>query len=113
IINQKQTLAFGYEYEKDPLAAPFPVLTGNLAGTFLPGNPTTTNKWNQAAAVKLTTILNATMVNEAHIAYQFNGVYDTTLSPFTNTQVGIKSLEPGKDNIEDFTIGSGQAGFNF
>jgi len=113
IINQKQTLAFRYQYEKDPLAAPFPVLNANLAGNFLPGNPTTTDKWNHAAAVKLTTILNATMVNEAHLAFQLNGVYDTTLSPFTNTQVGIKSLEPGKDNIEDFTIGSGQAGFNF
>jgi Carboxypeptidase regulatory-like domain/TonB dependent receptor len=113
IINQKHTLAVRYQYEKDPLSAPFPVLNANLAGNFLPGNPTTTDKWNHAAAVKLTTILNATMVNEAHIAYQFNGVYDTTNTPFTNSQVGIKSLEPGKDNISDFTIGSGQSGFNF
>ena len=113
VMSTKNTIAARYQYEKDPLYAPFPVLNANLAGNFLPGNPTTTDKWNHAAAVKLTTILSATMVNEAHGAFQFNGVYDTTNSPFTNSQVGIKSLEPGKDNIEDFTIGSGQAGFNF
>ncbi len=113
ILSQKHTLAFRYQYEKDPLYAPFAVLNANLAGNFLPGNPTTTDKWNHAAAAKLTTILNATMVNEAHAAFQFNGVYDTTNSPFTNSQVGIKSLEPGLDAISDFTIGSGQAGFNF
>ena len=113
IVNSKHTLAFRYQYEKDPLYAPFAVLNANLAGNFLPGNPTTTDKWNHAAAVKLTTILSATMVNEAHGAFQLNGVFDTTNSPFTNSQVGIKSLEPGLDAISDFTVGSGQAGFNF
>lgn len=113
VISQKHTLALRYQYEKDPLRAPFPVLNANLAGSFLPGHPTTTDKWNHAAAAKLTTILSPSLVNEAHIAYQFNGVHDTTNTPFTNTQVGITSLEPGKDVLSNFTIGSGQAGFAF
>ena len=113
VINTKHTLAIRYQYEKDPLAAPFPVLNANLAGNFLPGNPTTTDKWNHAAALKLTTILRANMVNEGHVAYQYNGVNDTTNSPFTNTQVGIASLEPPLDKLTNFTIGNNQAGFAF
>jgi len=113
VISQKHTLALRYQYEKDPLYAPFPVLNANLAGSFLPGHPTTTDKWNHASAAKLTSILTPSLVNEAHLAYQFNGVHDTTNTPFTNTQVGITSLEPGKDRLSNFTIGSGQAGFAF
>jgi len=112
-ISQNNVLAVRYQYEKDPLYAPFPVLNANLAGSYLPGNPTNTAKWNHAAAVKLTTIVNPTVVNEAHIAYQFNGVNDTTNTPFTNTQVGIASLDPSLPVLTDFTIGSGQAGFSF
>ena len=113
VINEKNTLAIRYQYEKDPLNAPFPVLNANLAGSYLPGSPVVTTKWNHAAAVKLTTILTPAIVNEAHVAYQFNGVIDTTNTPFTNTQVGITSLEPGLNKLSDFTIGSGQAGFSF
>ena len=113
VINEKNTLAIRYQYEKDPLNAPFPVLNANLAGSYVPGSPVVTTKWNHAAAVKLTTILTPTIVNEAHVAYQFNGVIDATNTPFTNTQVGITSLEPGLNTLSDFTIGSGQSGFSF
>lgn len=113
VINEKNTLAIRYQYEKDPLNAPFPVLNANLAGSYLPGNPVVTTKWNHEAAVKLTTILTPSIVNEVHVAYQYNGVNDTTNTPFTNTQVGITSLEPGLNVLSDFTIGSGQSGFSF
>ncbi len=113
VINEKNTLSVRYQYEKDPLHAPFPVLNANLAGSYLPGNPVVTTKWNHAAAIKLTSILTPAVVNEAHVAYQFNGVIDTANTPFTNTQVGITSLEPALNVLSDFTIGSGQAGFSF
>jgi hypothetical protein len=113
VINTKNTLAIRYQYERDPLDAPFPVLNANLAGSYLPGFPVVTTKWNHAAMVKLTTILTPTLVNEAHIAYQFNGVIDTINTPFTNTQVGVTPFNSLLPVLSDYTIGSGQAGFSF
>ncbi len=113
VINEKNTLALRYQYERDPLQAPFPVLNANLAGSYLPGFPVVTTKWNHAAMVKLTTILTPTLVNEAHVAYQFNGVIDTINTPFTNTQVGITPFDSRLPVLSDITIGSGQAGFSF
>jgi hypothetical protein len=113
VINSANTLALRYQYERDPLQAPFPVLNANLAGSYLPGNPVVTTKWNHAGMVKLTTILSPNLVNEAHVAYQFNGVIDTTQTPFTDTQVGVTPFDARLPVLSDFTIGSGQAGFSF
>ena len=64
LINSNNTLALRYQYEKDPLLAPFPVLNANLAGNYLPGNPIATTKFNHAAMAKFTSILTPHLVNE-------------------------------------------------
>lgn len=113
-INAQNTLSGRYQYERDPLQAPFPVLNANLAGNFLPGNPITTIKWNHAAMLKLTSLVSSNFVNEVHAAYQRNNVEDTIGSPFKNSQVGIADLQPGTDYLSFITIGSGTAGlFSF
>ena len=94
-INNANTLSIRYEYEADPISAPFPVLNANLPGVFLPGSPVTTDKSNQSAVVRLTTIITPNLVNEAHIAYQRYVVLNSVGTPFTNSQVGIKDLSPG------------------
>ena len=113
VINTAHTLSGRYQYEQDPLLAPFPVLNANLAGNYLPGNPITTTKWNHAALLKLTSVLNPHVVNEFHVAYQRYDVLNSIGTPFTNSQVGIRDLEPAIDTLSFFTIGSGRDGFSF
>ena len=79
------------------MLAPFPVLNANLAGNYMPGNPITTTKWNHAALLKLTSVLNPHVVNEFHVAYQRYDVLNSIGTPFTNSQVGIRNLEPAID----------------
>ena len=113
VMNSKHTLSGRYQYEQDPLLAPFPVLNANLAGNYLPGNPVTTTKWNHAALLRLTSILTPNVVNELHAAYQRYDVLDTIGTPFTNSSVGIQNLDPAVDTLSFFTIGSGRDGFSF
>ena len=49
----------------------------------------TTDKSDQSAVMRLTSIITPNLVNEAHMAYQRYVVFDTSSSPFTNPQVGI------------------------
>jgi hypothetical protein len=113
LIDSKNTLVGRYQYEQDPLQAPFPVLNANLAGNYLPGNPITTTKWNHYSLLKLTTILTPNLVNEAHVAWQRYDALDTIGTPFTNSGVGIQSLDPAVDTLSFFTIGSMSNGFSF
>ena len=94
-INNANTFSIRYEYEADPIDAPCPVLNANLPGAFLPGSPVTTDKSNQSALVRLTTIITPNLVNEAHIAYQRYVVLNGVQTPFTNSQVGVTNLSPG------------------
>jgi hypothetical protein len=103
-INTANTLSIRYEYEADPISAPFPVLNANLPGAFLPGSPVTTDKSNQSAVIRLTSIITPNFVNEAHMAYQRYVVKNAVLTPFTNSQVGVKDLSPGLDTLSYFNI---------
>lgn len=103
-INNANTLSTRYEYEADPISAPFPVLNANLPGAFLPGSPVTTDKSNQSAVIRLTTIITPNLVNEAHVAYQRYVVRNAVLTPFTNSQVGVSDLSPGVDTLSYFNI---------
>ena len=95
-----------YEYEKDPLNAPFPVQNATQQGNFVPGNPIVTVKINQSATLKLTSIITSNLVNEVHVAYQRYPINNTINNPFTNSQVGITDLRPGIDILSGITIGS-------
>jgi hypothetical protein len=114
VVNSKNTVSGRYQYERDPLQAPFPVLNANLAGNFLPGSPVTTIKWNHAVILKVTSIVTNNFVNEFHAAYQRDNVIDSIGTPFKNSQVGIQDLQAGTDYLSFITIGSGSAGlFSF
>src|SRR3989449_117169 len=105
LINSQHSLAMRYQYEKDPLLAPFPVQNALQQGNFVPGNPIRTIKSNQSALVRLTSIVSANLVNEVHAAYQRYPVINDILTPFKNSQVGITDLRAGVDYLSGITIG--------
>ncbi len=113
VISSKHVLAGRYQYERDPLQAPFPVLNANLAGNYLPGFPISTTKGNHASLLKLTSILSANLVNEAHMAFQRYDVINSIGTSLTDSQVGIRRLDPNVDVLSFFTIGSNRDGFQF
>ncbi len=106
----KHTVSGRYQYERDPLNAPFPVLNANLYGNFLPGNPVSTIKWNHSTILKVTSVLSNNLVNEWHAAYQRNNVLDTIGTPFKNSQVGIVDLQPGTDYLSMLGVGTNCVG---
>ena len=106
LINSKHTLAGRYQYERDPLQAPFPVQNALQQGNFVPGNPIITIKSNHSALLRLTSILSSNFVNEVHGAYQRYPIKNDILTPFRNSQVGITDLRPGIDYLSGITIGS-------
>ncbi|PYR95745.1 MAG: hypothetical protein DMG16_29650 [Acidobacteria bacterium] len=105
LINSNQSLAMRYQYEKDPLLAPFPVQNALQQGNFLPGNPIRTIKSNQSALLRLTSIVSTNLINEVHAAYQRYPVTNDILTPFKNSQVGITNLRAGTDYLSGITIG--------
>jgi len=105
LINSNQSLAMRYQYEKDPLDAPFPVQNALQQGNFVPGNPIRTIKSNHSAMLRLTSIVSANFVNEVHGAYQRYPVNNDILTPFKNSQVGITDLRAGVDYLSGITIG--------
>jgi len=106
VISSKHTVAGRYIYETDPLNANFPALNALEPGIAVPGNPTTTQKTNHEALLKLTSILSNNLVNEARISFQRYLTVDTVGSVFKNSQVGVVDLTPGTDNLSYWTIGS-------
>ena len=75
-------------------------------GTCMPGGPVTFQYWQNVGTLKLTSIVTNNFVNEAHFAVQR---YDSTTSngiPFTNTQVGITSLNPTNPLLSQIGITS-------
>jgi hypothetical protein len=119
VINANETLSARYDYEQDPIDAPFPTLNTTLIGNTVPGNSVVTTKGNQDALLRLTSILGPNLVNEARISYQRNVTIDTEAAPFTDTGVGITPLTaaaglgPIYNNLSYFTVGSGSGGFSF
>jgi TonB-dependent Receptor Plug Domain len=109
-VNSRNNVSGRYQYERDPLNAPFPVLNANLYGNFLPGNPVTTIKWNHAAILKVTSTVSNNFVNEWHAAYQRNNVLDSIGTPFKNSQVGIVDLQPGTDILSMIGVGTNCVG---
>jgi len=92
VINSKHTVAGRYIYETDPLNANFPALNALEPGIAVPGNPTTTQKTNHEALLKLTSILSNNLVNEARVSFQRYLTVDTVGSVFKNSQVGVNGF---------------------
>ena len=104
VINSKETLSGRYQYEFDPLIGGFPSLdTTSAVGVFLPNNGMENTHYNQAAVLKLTSILTPNVVNQANVAYQRISTVSQDNTPFLNSQVGIADIVPGFDQLDYIT----------
>jgi hypothetical protein len=119
VINSKNTFSGRYIYETDPLNANFPAVNALEPGVAVPGSPVSTDKVNQDAVAKLTTVISNNVVNEIHIGYQRNVTVNTESVLFHNTALGIQDFvspfTPGAavDNLSYFVIGSPGPQFAF
>jgi hypothetical protein len=95
IINNKHTLSGRDIYSSNPLTAPFGCgIVGTSVGC-LTGMSHTIKYPDNAAVLKLTSIVSNNMVNEARVSYQRFLTQSTASDPFTNAQVGMAPLNPG------------------
>jgi hypothetical protein len=87
IASAKHTLQMKYMYSHDPFNYQ---LGGNL-----PGRATTDDRSNTSAVLRLTSIVNPSVVNQARISFQRVIQHGTEVLPYTPQQVGIKPLIDG------------------
>ncbi len=111
IINSKHTLTTKYFYTKNPQT-----LYLGQAGGVLPGTPVVTPWGNQAAVLKLTSLVTNNFVNEVRVSYQRNNASATQAMPPGGTPqlLGLQPMVPGFDEpptmidvIDNFTIFGG------
>ena len=104
VIDPKNTLSERFIYSTDPTNAPFPCGIAGVAGSCVPGSPVSFQYSEDAGTLKLTSILSQNVVNEGHVAFQ--RFYSTSSNgvPFTNTQVGITSLNPGITTLSQIAV---------
>jgi Carboxypeptidase regulatory-like domain len=99
LINGKNTLAARWFFSQIPEKVQFGCGVTGVVGTSilpcLPDDPGTIAYKNQYGALRLTTILSNTLVNEARISFQQSNADLTNDTPFRNSQVGMASLYPG------------------
>ena len=70
----------------------------------LPGTPATYLYANTNAALKLTSILTNTLVNEARISYQRNLAANSDGVPYTATQLGMTPINPAINIMNPITV---------
>lgn len=92
LINAKNTLAMRYFYSRDPRTSPF----YSIIGGGLPGAPQNGLYTNHAAALKLTTLVSNSLVNEARASFQrlFSQLSDSLPAGATPQNLGITPMEP-------------------
>ncbi len=105
ILNSKHTLSGRYFFEQDPINGNFASNGTRITATnILPGFPIFEAKTNQAALLRLTSVLSNSLVNEARVSYQRMIAVANNLDTYTNTQMGIHDLTPGVDNLSQVSI---------
>jgi len=75
-----------------------------MANAGLPGAGQNDRFNNTAAVLKLTSLLTTTLVNEARMSFQRNGVLPRTKQQFTDTGVGITPVTPQIDLLAPLTV---------
>jgi hypothetical protein len=98
-INAKQTLSARFFTSQDPQTINFTNANGEL-----PGTPATALYANTEAALKLTSILGNSLVNEARLSYQRNLAVFSNGVPFTATQLGMTPINPAINIMNPITI---------
>lgn len=105
VINAKNTLSGRYYYTDDPTQVSFSCgVAGGAPGICLPNTGVENEVKNHYAVLRLTSILTNNVVNEARVSYQRNLIDAHLVNPFTDTQVGIKPIEPSIDNLNFITV---------
>jgi hypothetical protein len=111
VINSKNTFSTRYFYSEDPTIGPFGCAISQGLGTppsnCLPDTGGNTAYASQDAIMRLTSILNNNTVNEARLSFQYASAHLANGVPFTNNQVGIASLLPNINTLDEFSV-SGQ-----
>jgi Carboxypeptidase regulatory-like domain/TonB-dependent Receptor Plug Domain/TonB dependent receptor len=88
VIDSKNTLQAKYMYTKDP----FQSYVGVGNGGQLPGRTQFDDRRNQSGVLRLTTIVNPNVVNQARISLQRIIERGTDQVPYTPQQIGMKPL---------------------
>ncbi len=114
VINGKNTLSGRWFYTDGPTTYSFwcgtTVVGGTVPGTCLPSTGALSNYSVGDTVVKLTSILTNNVVNEARISLQRIAANPTNTVPFTNNQVGIASLTPAFNQLDEILL-QGNASF--
>jgi len=105
IINSKNTLSTRYFYSTDPTNVPFNCgASGGTPGVCVPDTGELTRFGGQLGVLKLTTIVTNNLVNEARVSVQRSSTNISDLIPFTNNQVGIASILPSINQLDQILI---------
>ena len=99
VINNQHTLSARFFTSQDPQTIPFSSANGEL-----PGTPASYLYANTNAALKLTSILTNTLVNEARLSYQRNLASNSNGVPYTATQLGMTPINPAIPVMNPITI---------
>jgi len=114
VIDGKNTLSGRWFYSNEPTSLSFwcgaSVVGGTVPGTCVPDTGAINQFGNKYTVVKLTSVLTNNLVNEARFSVQRFTTTQTQGTPFTNTQVGIASIIP-QNNFLDEVVVSGAASF--
>ena len=100
VINSKHTLAARFFTTQDPQTPSFTRAQGDM----LPGTPASGLYANTNAALKLTSILTPSFLNEARLSFQRNLAAFSNGVPFTNPQIGSTPLNPAIPVMSPITI---------
>ena len=103
IISSKNTLGARFFTSQDPQTIPF----SSTSGVELPGTPASYLYANTNAALKLTTIVTNTIVNELRASAQRNVAANSNNVPYTATQLGMTPINPAINVLNPITV-SGQ-----
>ena len=106
VINSKNTLSGRYFFSTDPTNNSFDCgsATPGPPGICLPDTNVNVQFWNNAAVLKLTSILTANLVNEARVSFQRNVTNTNVLTSFTSTGVGIAPIVPAINKLDQITV---------
>src|SRR5206468_6291301 len=85
IASAKHSLQKKYMYSHDPF-------TYQLSGSQLPGRVQSDDRSNTSSVLRLTSIVNPNVVNQARVSFQRIIQHGTDTVPYTPQQIGMKPL---------------------
>src|SRR5665213_895036 len=98
-LTPKESLQARFFTGQGPQTVPFNNVNGEL-----PGTPVNVLYANTNAALKLTSIVTNTLLNEARLSFQRNLAVTSNGVPFTATQLGMTPINPAIDIMNPITV---------